>query len=390
VKKTSALLIILGFLLFEAAATATTFIGNGGNIMDSEVKSTLKRIKAAAQRAKSAADLCECPWRSEQCLQLSELSEEKRVFCKEVGAAVAPEMLKILEDIDSVRFVFSSDRLRLQHDESMRDAVVQSKDQTIYIDENRFAKMSKAQRVQLLTHELLHLIKWQGTLFTDEAGYGPFSGGQGGRDLLDTIGLAYAQEAIKARVAPVDRRIFSRPFYRWRLNFENGSASIRSSAAQASFLDGSRYSYSFLSLSYFPRVTDNLGYVLKSHSMTAEGSRHGVEGTLLATFTHAGAVYRFLPWESSTGFFDSFLVSLYGGAGYGSIRHEIKDEFNHLAAKKATYGLFAAASLDVPLLFNLWFSCSYAASYAPYEMKELDISSKNILTTTTYGVSYAF
>jgi hypothetical protein len=370
-------------------ANASTWIGNGGSIMDTELRSTLQHLKAAARDVPDHADeLCTCQGTSDQCALLKDLSPDRMDFCGDFILAMNGRLLKLLDG--NVKYRWSSENLKTSKGSRDFDAIAQPGNNQIVINEARFARMKTADRIQLLAHELLHLLDYKGRRLTDEEPLGAFSTEQGGRQLLDSVGAAYVIVAMQEGYIPLHEQNLSRPFRNIFLWGMSGSRFADSALKSDAFFDEYWIQGSAWGVTFYPRVTDNLGWTLAYYDFHDTQSAGKIRGKIHQYLTEAGPEYRLVPFSTGKPFLDSIQISAHIGLGYGRVRHDISDDYVQLNEVKSSWAGIGNVRLHVPLIYDFWLMVESGFAYMPYELKNIGISNKTISQQNFVGVSYGF
>lgn len=373
---------------------SSTFVGNGGSILDGELRGTVLRLEKSIEHAikeESEVGVCGCLGESRQCALLKSLSEEEASYCEDFVEENSEGLLKLIRDRSSYSFRWSPVPLRSEKEGRSFDAVANTSKRTITFDEDRFAKMGIADRVQVLAHEFLHLYPIQGKLIDDEGEIGPFKGTAGKRRFLDVMGAAYAIAGMKKYAIPRTESNGSTAHKNFYIHWVGGDRQLARGFENSALLRNN-VDVSSLSISWFPRVTDNLGFVAGVYTETEE--RLLYKDLLKATYDlslyEVGAVYRILPLNTGDRWLDSFQVFFTGTVGLGTVEHRFKDGFVELSKSKTVGSTSLGVSLQIPLIWNFWFTASPGLRLTPYKIDQLGIESKTVDMTNQYGVSYGF
>lgn len=376
------------FLLPGSPAIASTFVGNGGSIFDTELRATIKVLKESVRAAEGDPSPCECGGESKQCAILLDLSDEQLDACKAFIAEKSKDFLAILNQSERFRFELSSEEIRLEGSNRRFDAVASSETKLIVLDEERFAKISSTDRAQLLAHEFLHFLKYKGKPLTDKGDYGPFRGAEGGRQFLDTIAAAYVIIGMRASAIPLEVSSVSRPFKNLYLHTMGGNRDLSRKDRKES-LFGKRVSASSTGLTWFPRESGNWGWGLDVYNQ--DGSKRGdFKSEIHMTAVRAGVVYRLLPFETGHTWLSSWQIWANAKAGLGTVEHSFEDDFVSLSETTRFPLASAGLSLHVPLFWNFWLIFDGGVIYSPYQLKDLGIQSRDINLQSFIGVSYGF
>ena len=270
------------------------------------------------------------------------------------------------------------------------DALTQRGKKRILIDEERFRNLTSADRIQLLTHEYFHLLKWNGRDIIDSGEMGPFMGQDRARHFLDVLGAAYAIEAMRAEVIPLQSSDYSSPFYHFRVGLSSGMQKESDSLKTRSFVS-SDTNVTNLSLSYFRRASSNFGLALRYLNETATSNTKGVTGSIERKVGYLGIEWRsMLIGGEPDSWWSLVHYTVMIGAGGGIMKHKISDNFNTFDEGSKGYGGYLEANLHVPLLFSLFANVGATIEYLPYKLNTLGIKQKQPTTSTLLGVSYAY
>ncbi len=192
--------ILLPVLLIASAGHANSFVGNGGNKGDVELAVTLMQIQETFNVIKSQAGaesefLCVCNRayeRSPLCEPLKALDDGQSKYCGEALIQMAPAILQLASDRRRVHVRWTEDAIEVIENGERRaaDAVANPKSGEITVNQPAFRAMRPAERVFLLTHELMHFTEWEGKALTDKGELGPFKGEDGSRGFINAAASA--------------------------------------------------------------------------------------------------------------------------------------------------------------------------------------------------------
>ncbi len=382
-------LILLCFV--QNASAGSTFVGNGGSILDSDLNTTLDQIRDAAEAIPDQANICTCKSNSEQCTVIKSLSLAEQSYCASYVRSTRKDLLSLLKKGGPLRFQFSDQKILMPKNNRKFDAGVKSANMTVVIDEDRFIRFTTAERIQLITHELLHLIPVQDQAMTDDRSLGPFKGPEAGRRLLDAAGASYAIAASRESEINLDYISYSRPARDLFLELAFGSISRSRQEQQAALFEDSA-SISTFSLTWYPRITNQLGWSIKSIQEYGE-SRHykgaAVKSSIEGNVISLGPSYR---WLTQTGYtyLDSIQYKAFAGIHAGSIQHVLEDEYTRLKGQSRRYGINGALEIHLPLPSNLWVTLTSSALFSPYKIESLNIKDRSIHLYNSLGVAYGW
>jgi hypothetical protein len=387
----SRILLLLFIGILPTSAYASTFIGNGGNLMDGVLRSTLSAIAAANEQAlKSDEELCVCHGSSKQCALLSDLSHEQVAFCAAFIKSHAADLSKLLSEKFGVTFKWVANGLTEKGSSRAVDAITQKANKRILLDENRFRDMSSADRIQLMTHEFGHLMSWNGKDIGDAGAMGPFTGKDGSRDFLDALGAAYTIEAMRAEAIPLQSSDWSSPFYRLRVGVTVGTQTESRSFRSTSFVDKDTDVVS-VSVSYYQRPTSRLGLALRYIREFSGDSSTGVAAGFNRQLIYPGLEWRDLLLSGDTDYWlSSIHYSIMAGLGGGMVKHSLQDDFNIYKGSQKAFGAYLELGLHAPLIYGVFIDGTCSIQYLPYKISGLGIERKDVFQTILLGVSYGY
>ncbi len=380
----------IAFLILWVCASplyASTWIGNGGSLLDSELRGALSRIKSALAAVERDISPCECTGNSSQCALLKDLTEKQKEYCVNFILEISDELKSVIDD-KSVKFVWSS---QLRNNDRTFDAIASKSSKVIVIDEKRFATISQADRMQLVTHELLHLVDYDGQTLIDKGSRGPFQGEEGGRQLIDSGAAALVIIGMRAKALPYEESQFSKPLNNLYIDVLGGSRYLDSSFKKSS-LARNFHDTQVLSVNWYPGHSDNLGFSIGSYS---EFSNNEVlKGYPLVSeysmrVLTLGVSYRVLPFEMGIEWIDSVQIAAAGYTGFGRVEQKIRDDYNVLKDSSNVSILGGEITVRAPLLWNFWLTLSQGVVYSPYELKQLGIKNTSVHSNNSLGLSYA-
>ncbi len=386
------LLVLLLFWIFGTSSTqmaeASTFVGNGGSLLDSDLRRTLETIKRAVQASLKSSAPCVCTVASEQCQLLETLNEAQDNYCHAMVQKVGRPLLSLLAEKSQLRFVWTDETLTDRKGKRSFDAIAQPKDKQILIDTERFAKVSEAARVQLISHELLHMVVIEGSNMSDDGPHGPFSGDDGGRQLLDTLGAVYASLAIDQGILSRKVSSLSHPARSFYLFGGGGSGQIETALAR-SLLLGREETVNVFGGQWFVEPGSRWGLGL-THRQQRINETSVFTRSFQRSSWDVSAIYRLRPLDVESEFWSRLQWQFQGGVSHSWIRYSMKDSYQELVSETKAIGILAESRILLPLTYNFWVYMSSAAELAPFRLKEFEIASKTWHTQTIFGAAYAF
>ena len=196
------------FLLFSITATASTFVGNGGNVNDVELKVTLKQIEMTVsemlsyKKSKTKNQVCACAPGYEDhplCEVIKSMNQEQSEFCE---SFVFEQMEELGQALRTAEFEWANENLQVQEKNQIRsaDAVTIPDKKKIYLKQDGFNSLGPMNRMFLVTHELYHLIPYNKKTIHDDEPIGPFKSDKGGRQLLNAAASGLTMVSLDKRI----------------------------------------------------------------------------------------------------------------------------------------------------------------------------------------------
>lgn len=200
--------ILLLALFSVSSASASTFIGNGGQTGDVELAISLKQVRAATERIETLMQedpnkhYCVCPENYADhnlCEIIQKLTDEQKLYCDRF---VLVQLKKLTRASQATQFEWVQSTMVNQNKvgERVVDAVAQKNKKLIYIDQEKFVDLTQSKRMFLLTHELFHMDTFEGKNLDDEDSIGPFKYQYGVRDLLNAAAAGITLTSIDETV----------------------------------------------------------------------------------------------------------------------------------------------------------------------------------------------
>lgn len=387
--------IFLFLSLHVTFASASTFVGNGGNAGDVELEVAKKEIHKTLQyidehKTNPALRLCECYEDYEDhpvCNTLEKLTKPQVEYCAKFLKDNASALAKILR---RAQMTWSRDSIEVQEKQHLRasDAVAIAKDNLIIVNNERFLAMRDFERMFLLTHELGHLLKSNGENIEDTKPVGPFTSPNGGREMLNAVAATVVMEGLGLRILksyePALKR--SRAYKARWIEFEADGVRGEDSTLVVSSKSGGT-----LGLRY--QFENLLGLALTYR--TARGQASFIDGGVRVdesnTAWGALVTYRLSPFQDPLSFLGQshFVFGL--GAESLSAKYTLSDEFLETSATASSTGLVGQVIYNMPLQSGFWIYLKLGYLGHQYKFnipnRELEIKPQ---TLTGLGVSYGF
>lgn len=391
-------------LMSPLLASGSTFVGNGGNAGDVELQVTLNQVAESLRFLRDNGDdipnACKCTATFKGraiCDPLINLNQEQAKFCHTQLAAATPLFLEFLEGEQRVHISWTNENIQVMEPNNPNrsaDAVTNSKNRTITLNQERFLSMSPQERIFLITHELGHMTVFNGEKVEDTQPFGPFPHADGGKQFLNSLGAATAMLADRSGGFNKYALPLSRP--QGYKNIWLDLATSRSASQDDSDSPYALDEWSGATLTgryYFMKLgAGGVGALIETRNLYGDHkvlTNTEVEENLSSI--GAGLSYRIFPWKNPLSFWGQTHFVFNGK--YEFVQHEVKlnDGFVTVKDSDSSNGLTVAGNYFIPLTWGFWgyvgvsYSTAYQRSYSKIGLKY----DKNI-TSSALGVSYAF
>lgn len=385
-------------LSLHLRATASTFVGNGGNAGDIELQVAINQIKATLKLIQENAGepdlkLCTCYERFKEqpvCNNLTPLKKEQVQYCSEQILKNTAKLIDLLEDNRNLQFSWTNKNIQVKEKEGLRgaDAVTDASSKTITINQDNFISLKPSQRIFLIAHELFHLIKVNDSYFADDEEYPHFSGRNGGRTLINAMASAITVESYDYGTFTT----YGRPLSRSQ-NIKSHWISTSAISQAASATQPSAYeqkSLSGLTLGY--RYQFNQWGVVFNYA-----SAQAKKGILTASnveekrdWLGIGASYRWFPFVEPLTFLGQSHFVFTAAAEFMTGKVSLSDSFIGLDESVSSNSWSVGGNYFIPFSRGLWgfLSLDYSAHQLNFQKFNLAYSSGS--TTLGLGVAYAF
>ena len=410
------LLCIFIILILPSFTHGSTFVGNGGNGMDFELKTVLQAISVGLDRINDdyedvstdggAGDedesLCVCAEREgrfQVCDTLSQMNKAQVKFCQKTILSTI-DQLKNLIDRQKLQYAWSDEPLKVKEegsdDERPVTALSQFAQKKVIIHQQAFMDLPSSQKVALITHELYHFIEQQGKQgqqqFNDVQSYGPFEGPYGGRALLNNLGAAVALQIYRKRVY-VSRE--SRGYKSHFINMNAGGSTMPFDTSNSLLLkDNTGTSYSIRYTYFFPDTWTHHGLNL-SHESSYWSGNGKIISTYLALRTNTvrlGYSHRWFPIRPKLN--DQRAISSQTHlvadvfALTGSGQYKISDSYTALSGPTTVSGFGGALNFMFPLSDGNWFNFGLESRSEQLKIPVLSFEQTADITAFHIGASY--
>ncbi len=389
------LVLFFAVIIHASPVKSSTFIGNGGDTQDLDLGITLSVINSIATRLTSpqSESLCTCSdeWQeNDLCRMLRQQTPEQVNACRDTIQKHSRALAALSKRDSIVTFEWSQSELFVKGVGSSAanrpvDAVTQTKEGKIIIDRRRFNEMPMSFRVALITHELFHLISFDGAYLNDEQAVPPFSSG---RDMLNTLGAALAMEANEQGVFNefVTLKNVSRAAKNHRIYLEGRGVSHNPQVSKR-LLRSSNSASTALGYTYeFSRIAVGILF----EGILNKGMPEGIRVEESLSMTHVNTQFRFFPITKKLSRFNEMYLSLGLSAGAGGAKYTASTSRVKISDKAPVVALGGLFRAHIPLNHGIWIITGADFRHVKYEYKKLNISGTENQTLLSIGASYGF
>jgi len=393
---------LIALLVLGTAANANSFVGNGGGQGDVELLVTLKQMQESyqvfAKKAEQNIPLCQCnsTYNGRSiCEPLKALSETQAGFCNASLYKVTPQLQELLRHRETIHFNWTNESIEVNEKGQYRlvDAVTNRDKREITINQPRFLAMSPAERVFLLSHELMHLTQLDGKPLEDRGAVGPFAGEDGARDLVNSMAAAagVAQGAFPKEVKSYGAKLHRSQAWKpvW-FTLEAGSAT-----PQTSYNDNFYFTnYQRYQATARYQFGNNWGAFLEYRREIGDTSISSVNIHEDVDVFGLGLAYRIFPFSDPLTFMGQSHVLTH--AAVEMVRGTYKEsELDTFSDDRTGVGASLGASYYFPIFVGFWAYVDVTYEYRPLKYTINTNPSDTInfdknLISGNIGVSYAF
>ncbi len=433
-------LALLCFTVLAQPASANTFVGNGGTSGDVELKITLEQIeqtftKIARTQKVENLELCECPpmWTQNSiCRPLNQLQESQRKFCQKGLVSVTPQVLDILKNNKAyfkwthspINVISHEDHAAHQptssvnatagdpsnitedhstgvtaggssptsstsHSTMAADAVTNPKDHTITINKDNFLKASQAQRVFLLTHELMHLITFEDGRLTDQGTVGPFTSAQGQREFINAMASSIATEAHSLMLYHNYQRALHRSQSHVKNWVDLGFVGLFSVNPSSNTYDQDYYGSFKLNYRRYWNLNWGFNAGLRGERATEDVMSNTTIEEQLQVY-HLGVSYRFFNNADPLTSWGQSFINIDLNFEYTLADLTAKDSFTSAKDDDSGMGLGLYAQYYYPLSNSFWIHLGVGVNQTFYKYNVFNLEKNDTKVSGTLGVSYGF
>lgn len=381
-------------MLASSISAASTFVGNGGNAGDMELEVAIREMKEVfLNRTNYSHKLCTCNEEFQShgtCDILNALSKEQVQYCAQFIEKNAGAALALLTDRQKVKYRWTQDEMTVveKSGERTADAVANTRNMEITLQQNRFLQLRSYERIFLLTHEMFHLVNINGKQIQDEEKIGPFQTSDGGRQLLNAVGaatvmMAHEQGVINKYQGTLKRSQAHKKH--WLSLVLNSSQSSGDSSYAVQKRSGASLGYR--------HMFGDWGFIFEYRSAHGEQSvGQTIKGVEDQSAFSAGLAYRLFPYRDPMTFTGQSHFLLAAQIETMKSAYNLKDNFISLNDNRASTGWTAGCSYFMPLQSNFWFygQVRYIAHNYTYDFGALKFDVSKPQTNLGLGMSYAF
>jgi hypothetical protein len=389
--------LFLWIVLIATQASASTFVGNGGNSTDVELQVTLLQIKKTLSQIQSqpsqAENLCRCAESLEGhqiCENLKSLNADQNKECRSKLTSSAADMLNLLNHAKGVQFIWTLEAMEVSEKMGRREAegVAVASENKIFLNREQFLKLKDYERIYLITHELGHLVTFDKKFLKDDDHIGAFKQADGGRQFLNSLGSAVAMQSLSSG------------------SIEDYSASLRrSKTIKANWLslsfgsESERHDNSDFAIKKYSGYQMQYRYQLNSSYGVSGGFRQLKGADTFFNEAHAEsylkfynikAHYRVMPFENPLTMWGQSHFVFSAGYEFGQAEMQINDGFVSVSQQTSLSSPVLSAHYYLPANNGFWIQAGLTATAYNYEFSEIGFKSQSNQLCYEAGVSYGF
>lgn len=389
-------------LLKMQPAIASTFVGNGGNASNLDLKIALGLIEESMKNLseEDVADLCVCDEEFmylKSCKILEKLTKNQQEFCQQTLFKNSKMISKMASTTSPIQFVWTDNTIETEKNSDGRErpvhAVSNRNKKTITLNEEKFVELSPTARVSLLVHEFLHFAEFstENKFPQDHEKLGPFSSTA---EAFDTCGAAVQAWAEETDTKGPQSSLtgVSRAYKKHWITLSLSPIQVVATPEHGMVHDGSlggfslEYSHNFkifqpyIQMAYQEkgdeehRSTSTVGELKVSHDSTQYS---------------LGTMIRFFPFDWPATRWSQFHLLVGLGLQHDSHRYKITDGETTIRSNAQSMGYRLSLGARAPLANNIWVHLAYAYTGTQLDFKELKTKIQSI-TQFDLGLSYGW
>lgn len=389
-------------LLISVSARASTFVGNGGNAGDIELQVTWVQIsKTLDEIVEAGVDtqglLCRCHedlQTHKLCDSLIELNQSQTFYCSNTLSQKAAQMRQLLQSNQGVQVVWTSELMSVREKDGVRDAdaVVQPKQNKIYLNREQFLALKNYERIFLLTHELGHMVEIDKRYLDDATEVGPFKQSDGSRKLLNAMAATVAVKSVTSE--RVDHYVSQlRLSKNYKSNWFSLSLGVQpdSDGESTKLTPYSVKNFTGLETGYRRQLDLRNGISINVRSFYGkENIFSNTKAEITVGLINVQYNYRFFPFDDplTTSGQSHFIL----GAGYeaGSAQMKLSDDRSDITEKANLGSPIISGQYLIPLSFGIWLHASAAVTAHNYEFTNIGYKPQKMQTYVNIGATYGF
>jgi len=396
-KVAAAVLIFLSCV--SALGAGDSFVGNGGSAGDLELLVAKKQLQKTFSKISSKDlenSLCTCEPIFEgrgECSPLVGLDEDEVLFCSDQLQKMSGRAARMIRQNNlSFRWTKEDIYVRQGTKTATADAVANTEDDSITLNQKRFLALTDTERLFLLAHEIFHLVPFnraEDSYLSDEGVVGPYKGRQGSRRLLNAMAAGTVVEAYRNKSIQSYRHIL----WRRKSYVKNWFDLTITPSQSSSDVEESVYaqeSFGGFALSY----TKYFGKVGFTGRYTYQNSEKSVLSTITSEETQnilgLGLSYKILPFKDPTTFLGQSFIGLSVFAELTSGEVSLSDGSPAgLSTKDRSFGGALDLKYHLPLQL-CWVHLGAGVRKSELNYSELGLTNDKMQPYFNIGASYAF
>jgi hypothetical protein len=381
-----------------SVASASTFVGNGGNVGDVELKTSIGQVSQtfgdiSGNRYGVQTILCTCtdPYRGRAlCEMLKNLSESQVRFCSKYLVSKAADVSRVLQEPGRLRISWSHEPMEVQEGTHLRaaDAVTNIADMSMTLHQERFLAMTPQERAFLLGHEVFHLTTYESRPLTDDGPIGPFTGPEGKRQLINAMAASMVMmgdylDVFKAKEDVLNRSQATKDFWVSLGYRALGPGYDHDNPYGVDRLNGAE-----LGVRY--QLSPNWGVIVGAANLEATRNRlTQIEGKETRRIYSAGVSYRWFPQQDPMTFWGQAHVVFSLTADHIVANYSLHSAHTGLEDAATADGFSVGARYLFPIQYGIWGFGGLSYSQQSFSFSQLFLDYKGG-PSAILGASYGF
>ena len=390
--------VLLSLLLIYSSARASTFIGNGGSGADLEMQVALNQIRGIFEAITridktSNVSICRCRSRFENqpsCELIKKLKTEEVTYCHQTLREQAPKVLEWLSGPKSLKINWTSSEIMVsqKRGERLSDAVTNTTDSSITVNQKRFQSLNPPEKIFLLVHELFHLTQFNNKPMEDEGAVGPFKGSDGGRDLINALSAGAVMEGLDTGSIKKYQSYLRRSNNERKMWIDLAVEGMSRNGSNSTYAFNSPVGGSLGARYYF---LDNIGIVAKYWMAQQEmGIRSTIKAKENMSSIFLGVSYKLAPFSNPLSYFGQshFVFNL--GYELFKANYELSDPFQEYKNEVTPSGAKLDVRYYLPIRWGFWGFLGGGVSTVKYSYTDIPLNYDQAPVYLFTGVSYGF